>query len=278
MRLGILFITLMFMISMDNSQAQPVVITPAGVKINVTDMSKALEFYRDKLGFTVTSGNQHSRLVWLTTANGAYKVALHLVNNLLPVGPFEAHATLTLQVNDLDSSIAILKNRGVNFGDNSKRKEGVGYAIFFKDPFGTSISMMHQTIIKTPWFAEPKIYNYGVTVPDMDNERAFYKALGFVERSEKYLPWDMPLGNADGTFGFMLHMRERIESIQYNSSDYEHVVMLFTTRYLDKAIKNLEGKIKFVQKNPVQSELGRYISFADAAGIISELVEEGSLK
>jgi catechol 2,3-dioxygenase-like lactoylglutathione lyase family enzyme len=68
--------------------------------------------------------------------------------------------------------------------------------------------MMHQTIVKVEPFKEPRIYNFGVLVPDMKAARAFYHdVLGFVERSEKYLPLDLPLGYSDNTFAFMLHYR-----------------------------------------------------------------------
>ena len=244
-----------------------------GVKINVTDMATAIDFYVDKLGFTIISGDKTSARVFLSTATGKSEVILNRVRNLLPEMPGEARASFTLQVNDLDSAIANLKSKGVDFGDAVKRKEGVGYAIYCKDPFSTSISLMHQTIVTVPSFREPKIYNYGLLIPDMNAGRNFYKQLGFIEKTERYLPLDMPLYNADSSFAFMLHYRERVEPVMQNSADNEHIVLVFTTSDLRQAKQMLEGKVRFIQKEIQKNNLGSFISFADNSGYISELIE-----
>ena len=246
---------------------------PIGVKINVTDMKVAIDFYVNKIGFKITSGTEKGNIVFLTESSGKGVVVLNFVRNLLPEGKNDTRAGLTIQVNDLDSAIAKFKSKGVEFGNNKKRKEGVGYAITFEDPFHTRLSMMHQTIIATPYFDEPKIYNYGFLVSDMKASRNFYQQLGFLERSEKYLPLDMPLGNQDGSFAFMLHMREGVEPISFNSADSEHIVILFQTSNLDNTIKQFKDKVRFLQNKPQESDLGRYISFLDDSGYISELIE-----
>ena len=61
---------------------------------------------------------------------------------------------------------------------------------------------MHQTVLSR-WsrFKEPRLYNYGFLIPDMEAGRDFYSnKLGFVVRSEKYLPLDLPLGHKDKSF------------------------------------------------------------------------------
>ncbi|HSU27911.1 MAG TPA: VOC family protein [Chitinophagaceae bacterium] len=245
-----------------------------GIKVNVTDMKKALEFYHDKLGFGVESGNPSADIVFLKESEGKERVVLNLVNNLLPERIQDNTATFTLQVNDLDSTITALKNKGLDFGNYQRRKEGVGYAIFIDDPFRTRVSLMHQTIVKTPWFKEPLIYNFGFLIPDMNKAREFYcDKLGFVARSEKYLPLDLPLGHADKSFAFMLHYREGVEAVHYNSANDEHAVVLFRTNDLAAAIKDLKAKgVKFVQAGIQKTGLGNYISFYDPFGYVNELV------
>lgn len=45
---------------------------------------------------------------------------------------------------------------------------------------------MHQTIVKVEPFEEPKIYNFGFLVPDMQMGRDFYTGkLGFVVSQRK---------------------------------------------------------------------------------------------
>lgn len=274
MKKNLLFLVLLILLQ--NTYSQPVVpdIKPFGVKINVTDMAKAVDFYVDKLGFEIVSGDKNVPMIFLSTATGKHQVILNLVRNLLPEIPGETRASFTLQVNDLDSAVTRLKAKGVDFANAEKRKEGVGYAIYCKDPFNTSISLMHQTIVKTPYFQEPKIYNYGLMIPDMTTGRNFYKQLGFIEKTERYLPLDMPLYNADSSFAFMLHYREQVEPVMQNSADNEHIVLLFRTTDLKQAKQQLEGKVRFIQKDIQYNKLGAFISFADNSGYISELLEK----
>lgn len=61
---------------------------------------------------------------------------------------------------------------------------------------------MHQTIVRVEPFKEPKLYNFGYRVPEMQAARDFYaNKLGFIARSEKYLPLDLPLGHVDMNYG-----------------------------------------------------------------------------
>ncbi len=243
-----------------------------GIKINVTDLEKARKFYGNTLGFGLKS--ETARYIELDSRD-IIKLFLYKVPLLLPESKNETKVAFTLQVNDIDASIQTLKGKGVDFGDEQKRKEGVGYAIYIKDPFETAISLMHQTVGDQSPFEEPRIYNFGVLVPDMDRAITFYsEMLGFVQRSNRYLPLDMPLGHADKSFGFMLHYRIGTEPTRHNTSSNEHVVILFQTDNLDKAIGMLKEKgVQFLEKKPVETELGRHISFYDPFGYLSELYE-----
>lgn len=246
-----------------------------GVQINVTDIDKAIKFYRDVLDFDVQQVPSGNNIVVLKPRTGNDIILLNKVSYLLPVTDNEARASLTLQVNNLDSTIFTLKSKGIDFDKNQKRKEGVGYAIYLEDPFGTRISMMHETVVDNPHFTEPKIYNYGFYAPDMDTAKAFFTSkLGFVVRSEKYLPLDLPLGNTDRSFAFMVHTRSGIESIHYNSADNEHIVILFKCEDINKTIAVLkERKIQLVKNTVEDSPLGKSVSFYDPFGYISKVVE-----
>jgi glyoxylase I family protein len=242
-----------------------------GLRINVTDLDQAIDFYSARLGFEV-EGRLSGLIVLKDNEN---KVVLQKVPHYMPERDEDASATLTLQVNDLDSAIVSLQSKNIDFGSEQKRKEGVGYAIYVRDPFGKKVSLMQQTIVKTKPFREPKIYNYGFLIPDIDEAIAFYSGiLGFVQRSQKYLPTDMPLGHADGSFGFMLHFREGTESIKHNSASSQHVVIMFKTQDLELATNTLRKKgVQFLQKDFQSGPLGRFVSFYDPSGYISDLIE-----
>lgn len=263
------------------SVAQKDSITPVthfrtyGVKINVTDMDKAIDFYTTKLGFQVESRKDFPKSVLLNSNGSKDKLILNLVNYIVDERETDVKANLTLQVNDYDSAFVRLKSKGVDFGSNIKRKEGVGYAIYFTDPFGTRLSIMHVTVVKEDRFTEPRIYNYGITINDMDTARSFFAKLGFVERSQRYLPLDMPLGHPDKSFAFMLHEREGVEAIHYNTANDEHVVIMFKTANLEEAIRRMKAAgITIIQKKIQQNQLGKYISFRDSFGLVYELFQE----
>jgi catechol 2,3-dioxygenase-like lactoylglutathione lyase family enzyme len=243
-----------------------------GVKINVMDLDKAVNFYNSILGFDVEA--REKEFIFLKSKNND-RLILHLVKNLLPEVDKESRAGLTLQVNDIDSAITRLKNAGVDFGSFQKRKEGVGYAIFINDPFGTRISLMHETVVTVPHFQEPRFYNYGFLVSDMNKSIDFYcNKLGFVQRSQKYLPLDMPLGNSSNQFAFMLHFREGTEAIHHNTTDTQHIVLLFKTTDLNSTMKSLKAKgVEFLEKSPRASAMGKSISFYDPFGYLSEIIE-----
>ncbi len=246
-----------------------------GLKINVDDMEKAISFYVGKLGFEIEDKSNYPNRVSLKT-NDSIKLILNKVKKLQIIAPTDTQIGLTLQINDLDRSIERMKASGLDFGNNQRRKEGVGNAISFNDPFGRTISMMHQTIVKVAPFTEPKIYNYGVLVPDMSAARAFYsKKLGFVERSENYLPLDMPLGHADKTFAFMLHVRPDVKSLK---PEYPKAMpafmMIFKTADLEKALTEMkQNGVKILENKKAKNENPPTVIFEDPFGNISEIVE-----
>jgi catechol 2,3-dioxygenase-like lactoylglutathione lyase family enzyme len=169
-----------------------------------------------------------------------------------------------------------MRSLGVEFAEATPRREGVGNAISILDPFGRSVSLMHQTIVKAEPFKEPRIYNYGVLIPDMAAGREFYSTkLGFVVRSEKYLPLDLPLGNEDKTLAFMLHYRLGTTSIKKEQSgNSPFATMVFETSDLQGATRMMnKANIRVLAIN--KSTQGPTVVFEDPFGNISELIETG---
>lgn len=261
-----------------NTAATESLIRTYGVKINVDDMEKALSFYNGKLGFEVEDRSDYPDDVVLKSGGGG-KLILNRVKRLKPLGPNDTRLSLTLQVNDLDRAVERMTALGVEFGEKERRKEGVGNAIYIRDPFGRLISLMHQTIVKVEPFREPKLYNFGVVVPDMQAGRDFYShKLGFVVRSERYLPLDLPLGHRDKSFAFMLHYRPGVTAVK---SDYPRAASLntlvFETDSLPAAAAELTARgVKILGGKPRKSRRGSYVVFEDPFGNVSELVEAAS--
>lgn len=246
-----------------------------GVKINVDDMEKALSFYCGKLGFEAEDRSGYPHHMALKGDDGT-KLVLNRVKKLRRAGPGDTEFSFTLQVNDLERAIGKMKSLGVEFGEAEKRKEGVGDAIFIKDPFGRRISLMHQTIVKVEPFQEPKLYNFGFLIPDMETGRNFYAGkLGFVVRSEKYLPLDLPLGHGDNTFAFMLHYRPGVKTIKSGYPDVAPFNMaIFETDNLEAAVGELKKRgVKFINEKLQKSAQGDGITFEDPFGNVSELLE-----
>jgi lactoylglutathione lyase len=258
----------------DTTGTEPLIRTH-GVKINVDDMARALAFYGDKLGFEVEDRRGYPQYVVLKSGVRE-KLILNRVKTLRAPSPAETRVTLTLQVNDLDRSIERFKALGVELDEKGKRKEGVGYAIFIKDPFGRLISLMHQTIVKVEPFREPKIYNFGFSIPDMQAGRDFYSdKLGFDVLSEKYLPLDLPLRHKDRSFAFMLHYRTGVLPVK---GDHARAAafntLVFETRDLLAAVKEMKSHgITILSSEPLQGPWGRYVVFEDPFGNVSELLE-----
>jgi len=246
-----------------------------GVKINVDDMDRALSFYTEKLGFQVEDRSGYPNYVVLKSGDRE-KLVLNRVKKLRTFSPTDTQLSFTLQVNDLDQAIEKMKALGVEFGEKQRRKEAVGNAISIKDPFGRLISLMHQTIVKTEPFEEPKIYNFGYAVPDMQIGRNFYSnKLGFVVRSERYLPLDLPLGHKDKSFAFMLHYRPGVVPVK---SDYPRVAalntLIFETFNLAAATAELKKMdVKILSREPQQSARGKYVVIEDPFGNVSEILE-----
>jgi len=109
-----------------------------------------------------------------------------------------------MQVNNLDSTIAYLKSKKVNFIKHEKRQEGIGWSIHILDPFGNALSLDELNYSKAR-VLEPSLYNCGISVSDKDQALPGYEKLGLITTTRKYMPSDMPLYYPDKKFAFMLH-------------------------------------------------------------------------
>lgn len=257
-----------------DSANDPVPLRVHTVRLNVDDLEKALRFYQQTLGFEVESREPQQATL---KTHGRVRLTLHKVAALLQPEARQTRVSLTLQVNNLDEAIARLTAQGVRFASKERRTEGVGFAITIIDPFERYISLMQITVGKVEPFVEPKIYNFGYYVPEMQAAREFYCGkLGFVALTEKYLPKDLPLGQAQGGFAFMLHYREGVKPVPASSSSSSaqplNTLVYATDNWL-AALEQLKTRNVNFTTLKKKGEKDR-VRFTDPFGNPSELVAE----
>jgi lactoylglutathione lyase len=89
----------------------------------VTDVRRALTFYRDILGLKVLDQDDF----WATLDLAGVRFGLHKASaeEFLPSSMKRAGATVTFQVSDIDEAYNFYKNKGVNFlGEISRNPWG----------------------------------------------------------------------------------------------------------------------------------------------------------
>lgn len=243
------------------------------VKIKVTDMKQAIEFYSGVLGFRVDSMQHYPGFVLLHNET----VPLWLEEASLRGSDDQPQAVRTgagFQARDLAKTIRALESQGVKFLYHSPRKVGVGISTHFRDPFGNLLYYLEQQVGPPEEFQEPRIYNVGFRVPDMEKARRFYCGLlGFVVRSEKYFP-AVPLGHRDGTFAFMLHEEKDLPPARIDYPKQRQTVVVLETSDLESLLRTLsEAGVEMAAELPFQTPLGRSAAVRDPFGNVFEIVE-----
>lgn len=98
------------------------------IAVTVSDAKKAVEWYREKLGFELRDSEGH----WVTVAPKGWKTVVHLCQRkILEPG----NTGIGLYTKDLEATYGELKSRGVEFTQELK-SEPWGTFAMFKDPDG----------------------------------------------------------------------------------------------------------------------------------------------
>ncbi len=114
----------------------PVVTTLDHVYYWVSDMERAVRFYREVLGLSLRSQEGDN---WAVFDAGGRQFALHRLVEGHPTAP--GGATAVFAVDDLDRARTVLSERGVQFGHEGDVE---GYARFasFQDPDGNTVQLI----------------------------------------------------------------------------------------------------------------------------------------
>jgi predicted enzyme related to lactoylglutathione lyase len=103
----------------------------------VTDMDRAVAFYRDVLGLPLLRQDGPS---WAELDAGDVRLALHGVLEDHPVEP--GGATAVFRVDDLDAARARLEERGVPFEERVGEVESFARFATFLDPDGNRVQII----------------------------------------------------------------------------------------------------------------------------------------
>lgn len=102
----------------------------------VTDMDRAVAFYRDGLGLEVRMRHEDR---WAELDAGSIRIGLH---GAIDGRPAEHGGTAVFLVRDLDAARAALQERGVVFDDHLGEVPGYARYASFADPDGNSMQLI----------------------------------------------------------------------------------------------------------------------------------------
>lgn len=240
------------------------------VQINVTDMDKAIEFYKE-LGFDVITKDYYPRVVPII--NGKTMIPLHKVDKITPTNPKGARTTLNVIVKKLDSKISELEKKGIKIIHKTPQKAAVGIWKAIQDPFGNIVNLIENENYQGN-LERPKVQNVSIVVTDMDKALDFYdNLLGFDILSVKYYPPVVPLKTEGAISNIALHQSaEKLASKEY--PDGTQTFLVIKVDNLASAMNYLKDKgVEFIHNTPQQAAIGIYAAFKDPFGLIHELVE-----
>lgn len=248
---------ILFQFSLTSLFAQPKDFQLFGIRINVPDLKMAEDFYSGILHFQIERKDPAQKTTWLKTNN--YKIYLVESEDAIYLNEKgQGQVSLALQVNNLDSSIAYLKSKNVEFIKEEKREEGIGWSIHILDPFGNALSLdqLNYTNLRVQ---EPSLYNCGLIVSDIDSALPNYEKLGLIITTRRYMPSDMPLYYTDKKFAFMLH-RARPDMPSISNPNMK--LVLFTP--------NESILIECSKRGIIERLNGQYV-MTDATGVKTEI-------
>lgn len=245
----------------------------AGVRILVSDMNAAIEFYTSVVGFGIRSMDDYPDHVTLENDG----LDLHLAASERPAQAEYAETVRTtfgFQANDLMATRERMERAGVKFIEPEPERVGIGIATTFHDPFGNVLYLLEQQVGEFEPFDEPRIYNVGYHIRDVTAGRRFYcDLLGFVVRTERYFP-AIPLGHADGSFAFMLHEKTDLRPHAATYPKDSQVVIQFETDNLDRVVKLLrEAGAAILKDVAAKRDRDRMVAVRDPFGNVFELRE-----
>ncbi len=117
------------------------------VAITVKDMNRSIEFYTEKLGFTITRSSETSTVKTVFVGRGQVQLELFALKqgSAKPVPELQQDEIgikhIAFNVTDLDTLIKEYREKGIVF-ISEVRQAGTRRHIFFKDPDGITLQLL----------------------------------------------------------------------------------------------------------------------------------------
>lgn len=111
------------------------------IQINVTDLDEAMDFYVNKLGFEVVSREHYPHLVKLS--GETLPVLLYRVDRrAADEYPNSAQTLMNIETEDLQGTLARLRNEGVEVVHDEPQACPVGIYAALRDPSGNVVELV----------------------------------------------------------------------------------------------------------------------------------------
>jgi catechol 2,3-dioxygenase-like lactoylglutathione lyase family enzyme len=244
-----------------------------GLLIRVPDLSVALEFYCNTLGYAFTRSS--ATLVRLSDPVPFY---LEAVSARSGPAKDQARAGAAFFVRDIQAAIERLDALGVPLLVGRGQEASGGFVTCFLDPLG-NVHTIVQPVPEPLGFREPQIYYTGLKLPmgSIPTARQIYRdMLGFAIATERYYPPSLPLKHGDGSFAFMIQDKQpwesdvRVRAPLYPSDSGS--VLVFATNDVSEFHAYVSGRSAAVRTSQVEEfALGLRMGFIDNSGVPSEI-------
>jgi len=106
------------------------------IQISVSDLKEAIDWYCHKLGFEMSSKNNHFPFSVDLVHEGC-RLVLHKVLHPANIDyPRVSQTLICIATDDITSTMSSLQKKGVEFIDKVSRRSPAGLFAAFRDPFG----------------------------------------------------------------------------------------------------------------------------------------------
>ncbi len=223
------------------------------LEYGVSELKRATEFYAQALGFEIEPNDCCAPARVLR--NGAVRLLLNRVEAEMPAtGAANAH--LNMRVGDLPVALEAVRKHGGKIENESPQDFALGKFVAIHDPFGNAINLLDVANDDKTAESKPAVFNIGVVGEKLEEEEAFFAALGFQIYSRDYLP-DLPL-QRHGVVALVLHGGAQ-EQAKFNRRN--GTIVLGTTD-LKAAVQTLKSRgVKIALPSPAKFAL-----FKDPSG------------
>lgn len=242
-----------------------------GALVRVADLEQAVDFYSELFAFEVVPHDYGPELVVLR--NGPVELILHKVERRTKIDyPKVSEAHLNLQVENLARSLEQLRERKVPLLREEPAQAAIGPHMPITDPSGNLLHVVELSYHEGP-LAKPRVFNFGITLTDMEKARSFYcDALGFEVFSEDYYPPVIPLRKS-GALPLVLHETAERRAQPADPSRAQ-VNLLLAVEDVSRAVRDLESRgVEFLEDEPRRTPVGILAAFRDPFGNVHQLIE-----